>query len=309
MKRNRGLLLAAGTLTVVLVVWAAAVLFIDSAEASGFPISFQLQSRLQANYAGDEDGIVPVFRLSIIGEALQDLGLTIFEAEERADVLQQSFNAPVPTATARNFEGEAPFTATPTKTPTSTPTPTITPTTTPTSTPRPTNTPVPTPTRTKVPATAAPSDGADPVISGGNPSPAPGALPGCSVTINVTNIHVTDASLSSGIDWVKLKYRIVGYTTCLCSSELSLVSGGWVSGPGSTWDGIYEGSMTIDLCTAISATCPGGSGVRASTMPHGYLAATGADYVIELWYVATDNAGHTTYLHYGDYTMSETCCP
>lgn len=309
MKRNRWLMIAAGSLGAVLVVWIAVALLINPAEASGLPFGFQLQSRLQADYSSDEHDVVPVFRLSIIGEALEDLGLTSGEAEAQAEALQRSLDNPVPTATARNFEGESPFTATPTDTPTRTPTPTDTPTQTPTSTPRPTSTPKPTATRTSVPATAAPSDSTGPVISGGNPNPTPGPLTGCSVTINVTGINVVDPGPSSGIDWVKLKYRIVGYTTCLCSSELSLSSGGWVSGPGSTWDGVYEGSVTIDLCSAIAGTCPGGAGVRASMMPHGHLAATGSDYVVELWFVATDNAGNSTYHHYGDYTMPETCCP
>jgi len=308
MKGNRWLIGAAGFLTLVLVVWAAAVLFINPAEARGFPLSFQLQSRLQADYSGDGRGVVPVFRLSILGEALQDLGLASSDAEDVAEELRASYDEPVPTATARNFEGEAPYTATPTSTPTKTPTPTVTPTATPTSTPRPTSTSIPTATRTPKPATPAPTDAIGPVITGGNPMPAPSALSGCSVTIDVADVHVYDTAPSSGIDWVKIKYRIVGYTTCLCSSELTLTSGGWMSGSGSSWDGTYQGSVTIDLCSAIASICSG-SGVMASGMPHGDLAETTADYVIELWFAATDNAGNTTYYHYGDYTMSETCCP
>lgn len=300
--------MAAGFLTLVLVVWAAAVLFINPAEARGYPLSFQLQSRLQADYSSDGRGVVPVFRLSILGEALQDLGLTSFAAEEQAEELRSSYDDPVPTATARNFEGEAPYTATPTHTPTSTATPTVTPTATPTSTPRPTNTPIPTTTRTPKPATPVPTDGTGPVISGGSPNPAPSALPGCSVTIDVTGVQVYDSAPSSGIDWVKIKYRIVDHTTCLCSSELTLTSGGWVSGPGTSWDGTYQGSVTIDLCSAIAADCSG-SGVMASLMEPSALATTTTDYVIELWFVATDNAGNTTYYHYGDYTMSQSCCP
>jgi len=313
MKRNRWLLIAAGSLAVVILAWVLVVVVINPAEARGLPFTFELQSRLRADYSSDDRRVVPVFRLSIIGEALQDLGLTSDEAQEQAEILQQSLDDPVPTATARNFEGELPYTATPTNTPTATPTPTDTPTPTPTSTPRPTRTPVPTATRTSapptsVPPTTAPSDGVSPVISGGNPNPPPGALTGCSVTINVTDINVVDPGPSSGIDWVKLKYRIVGHTTCLCSAELSLDAGGWVSGPGSTWDGTYSGSVAIDLCSAISAICPGGYGVRASVRAES-TSATPSDYTIELWFVANDNAGNSTYHHYGDYTMPASCCP
>src|SRR3989304_3932110 len=100
-------------------------------------------SRLSADYRADEGGrSVALISLSILNDAMQTLGLTEDEAATAHESMELAMSQPVPTATAMDFEGAAPFTATPTVTNTSLPTNTATPIPTntrrpPTRTPRP----------------------------------------------------------------------------------------------------------------------------------------------------------------------------
>ena len=68
------------------------------------------------------------------------------DAAGQSQAMAELMKSPVPTATARDFQGAKPFTATPTVTPVPTETPTPTPTNT--CTPRPTATVTKTPSRT-----------------------------------------------------------------------------------------------------------------------------------------------------------------
>lgn len=129
----------------LLLLWIAAAFLLNSASAGSLPFSVSLRSRLAANYSPDEfSGSQGVFRLSIFNEVFHDLGLSLEEAEERSKEIKVAMGSPVPTATARNFEGDDPFTATPTPQATSTITSTPTETPLPTSTYKPTETPKPT---------------------------------------------------------------------------------------------------------------------------------------------------------------------
>ncbi len=128
-----------------LMLWIWAAFLLNSAYAESLPFSLGLRSRLAADYSpGEFSGSQGVFRLSIFNEVFHDLGLSPEEAEERSEEIKIAMGSPVPTATARNFEGDDPFTATPTPQPTSTATSTLTETPVPTSTYRPTKTPKPT---------------------------------------------------------------------------------------------------------------------------------------------------------------------
>ena len=151
---RRWILIALLVFLLCLVLWIAAALILNIAFAESLPFSLNLRSRLAADYAPDEFiGSLGVFRLSIIDEVLQDRGLPPEEVEEQSEKIKEAMSSPVPTATARDFEGESPFTSTPTEPPTSTITET------PTETPTPTNTLVManTATDTAVPATDTPA--------------------------------------------------------------------------------------------------------------------------------------------------------
>ena len=142
---KRWMLAAFFLFLLLLLLWIAAAFLLNSASAGSLPFSVSLRSRLAADYSPDEfSGSQGVFRLSIFNEVFHDLGLSPEEAEERSEEIKVAMGSPVPTATARNFEGDDPFTATPTPQPTSTVTSTPTETPLPTSTYKPTKTPKPT---------------------------------------------------------------------------------------------------------------------------------------------------------------------
>lgn len=282
-----------------LAIWIAAAYALNIASAGSLPFSFFLQSNLSADYSADNPhGFLGAFNLSIIGEALSDFGLSPQEVEEQFGAVEIAMDKPVPTATALNFEGDAPYTATPTvtNTPTHTPTTTLTPTNTPTNTPLPTKIPTrtktpkpPKPTNTPGPPTSTPlfGDSQNPQVSGGSVTPTPGTLSVCSVTVNVNNIDVIDPGPSSGINWVRLKYQVIGYTGYIWSGNLPQTGGpGWTAGPGSTWDAEYGGSIFIDVTG---------------------LPADPGLYSIELWSKVVDNVGRSDFISYGTYTIPGTC--
>jgi hypothetical protein len=130
---RRWILVALLVFLVCLVLWIAAAFILNIAFAESLPFSLGLRSRLAANYSPDDFvGSLGIFRLSIIDEILLDRGMSPEEAEEQSKKIKEAMGSPVPTATARDFEGKAPFTATPENqltttlsiTPTETPTPT-----------------------------------------------------------------------------------------------------------------------------------------------------------------------------------------
>ena len=74
--------------------------------------------------------------------------------------------------------------------------------------------------------------------------------------VSIAGLHLVDAGPSSGINWVKLKYKILGPGSegYQYSADLSpQVSGGWTDGEGSTWDATYDGSITIDFDSGYAA--------------------------------------------------------
>jgi hypothetical protein len=279
---RRWLVGAVGLFLVLLVVWFAAAMRISASAAAPSNLMSSLRSRITANYAPDPVGsTVHSLRLSIFEEVLQDMGMSGGEAASQSQVIQEQLQGPVPTATARDFQGAKPHTATPTQTPLPTETPT--PTVTNTLRPRPTRTktPVPTavpPTNTPLPPSV---DIADPQICCINLNPAPtGSLGVC--TIAVTDLEAYDPAFSSGINlsgvFIEYKKAPMGPWQ---PTPLSKTSGDFVAGPGSDWSGHFDGSFTI----------------------HGLVAGDS----INVKGLVTDNAGHSGINPAGTYTLTLDC--
>ena len=231
-----------GLLAALLLLWLWAGVFFNTAAAGSGGISMDLRSRIQASYRPEDTrtGIARIL-FSIGEEALRIAGLSESEAAVRWHAYEESLNTPVATATARDFLGAAPFTATPSRTPL--PTLTSSPSPTATSTRVPTRVPTRTPTRTPA-ATNTPSGSVDtvkPTILAAALSPSPGTLNAC--VFDVVDFHVFDPAFSSGISsnvYARVTYpdSFQGYFS------LGLLSGGFVSGPGSDFDASYGGSVT-----------------------------------------------------------------
>jgi hypothetical protein len=247
----------------LLVGWVVLAIQLNSASAGSLPYSRLLWSNLRADYGRDQlPRALTSIRLTILDDAMRALGLTEAEVEAQHDRMELAMDQPVPTATAMDFDGAAPYTATPTRTYTPTDTATSTPTNTATATRRP---PTRTPTRTKTPnptqppSTPAPTNtpsGGDtikPVVdaSGANFSPPPGDIFSCVLT--VTNVRVTDAIGSSGIDdsEVGIKYDPGGGYIYLGGMTHT---GGFQAD--TSWDAIYSGTFTLTGFTV--SYVPGG---------------------------------------------------
>jgi hypothetical protein len=289
-------------------IWAIAVWQLYPAGAGPLSLGLGLRSRLQADYGPDQPGrSVAVLRLSIVEDVLRDLGFSGEEAQAQREGVEVAMGGPVPTATARDFEGGAPFTATlvPTATPTETALPTATPV--PTRTRRPTRTPTAppptlpptTPPPTLPPTTPPPaSDGAAPEICCLTLEPAPGPLTAC--TITVSDMWVTDDGPSSGIDDsnVFVKYQDPN-TGDYRYFTMTRTSGGWTAGPGSSWDAHYAGTITITGVT-VPSEGPEGSGPMSST-------SSPSTVTIHVWGKVTDNAGHSDYRGPYDFELTTSC--
>ncbi len=306
---------------ILIVGWVALALQLTGAAAGrpGFP--FNLHSRLAADYGADRSGRISSLRISFVSDILQDLG---FGADGAGSQLLGALDAPVPTATARNFAGDPPFTATvtPSNTPTDTPQPTATPTATRTPTPIPSHTPKPTNTP-KPEATEAPHDSVAPSLSGGSMFPAAGTeLPMCNgYEIAISGLRVVDPAASSGIDWVKLKYKILGPGSLgyVYSSDIGPpVSGGWTAGPGSKWDAYYKGDLTIDFDLGYASLLGGKTYARPPRVEETETPAptataepsstpTPGPYTVEVWSIVRDNAGNESFIFHGDYTLPGSC--
>jgi hypothetical protein len=325
---------------VVVSIMALIAVGVASAQNSPFPLG--LRSKLAVDYSQEKFG--PTFgpiNLSIVRDVLQDLGLTSSETEAEAWAYLSDLDDPVPTATALNFSGDSPHTPTPTKMPDYTATPLLT------STPLATKAPIRAQaSATKIVvtsvATLAPCcDSTPPTLSGGSLNPTPGPLSVCSVGVSLTGLRVQDPSPSSGIEWVKVKYKVEGPNSLgyVYTSDLSPpTSGGW---SGSAWDAIYNGSFTIDF-EAGYALSWGGRKVLAivETATPTPLPPTPTDtpipptatytpipptatptpipptathtpvptpFIVKLWAGVKDGDGNTTYLFLGSYTMPPIC--
>jgi hypothetical protein len=280
---RRWLVGAVALFLVLMVVWVAAAVRISASAAAPSSLMSSLRSRLTANYAPDAGGSsVRSLRLSIFQEVMQDLGLSGDEAAAESRRIEAGMQGPVPTATARDFDGAEPLTATPTKTPVPTHTPT--PTATATRTPRPT----PTKTKTPAPTSAAPTntpsgsmDTTDPLITRFDLNPAIGStLMSC--TFQVNDLDVLDPAFSDGIDPTKVFAKYDGpLTGGLQLVNIPLESGGFVSGPGSDWIASYDGPVTINNAAV--------------------------NDVIDVWGKVTDLAGRTTVFYAGTFLMGVVC--
>jgi hypothetical protein len=295
--------LALTAFAVLIAGWFAAALHLTGASAGrpGFP--FDLRSNLAADYGADpEAGRITSLRISIIADLLKDLGFGGDDSE-----LLAGLDSPVPTATARNFQGDPPFTATvtPSPTPTNTPLPTST------STPKPpTKTPKPTETEEPEP-TELPDDIVAPTLSGGTLFPDLGTLlPACEDNeIGITGLRVVDPAPSSGIAWVKLKYVILGTgsTGYQFSSALDEISGGWSDGPGSTWDAYYKGDLTISFDVGYIVSTGGGKLFFRPSLSGPSAALTVDPFTVEVWSIVEDNAGNQSDVVHGTYTLPGSC--
>jgi hypothetical protein len=298
MRKSRWLAKAIGIFVALLVIWIASALVLSVASAQGNPFSMGLSSNLAANYSQETSDISfgPI-KLSILREALIDLGLSSDEADDKASDYIAGLDDPVPTATALDFDGNAPLTATPT----GTAVPSATPTPSPTTTRRVLATKVPTKTGTVVAVgTAVPVDSIPPVIADpGTITPTPGPLGTCSRKIYVSNVNITDAPTSSGIKWVKMKYKVYDnaeaniYAGYIFSSSFTICSGGPTAGGG--WDACYDGpSSGFNI-----KIYPGFSALPDYTGP--------GPFKVKLYLITEDNAGNSTSHFYGYYEFSESC--
>lgn len=255
---RRWLFAALGLFLLLLLGWILLAIQLTSALAGPLPFAPRLMSNLRVDYSPDEGGrSIAVISLSILEEAMQAMGLTEDEAAAAHENMELAMSLPVPTATALNFAGDAPFTATPTIT--NTPVPTETSTAIPTNTLRPTTR---TPTATKTPAptnppataaqpsaaspTSASVDTVDPSFQSITLSPPPPDNGGsCSIDVTVV---VFDPAFSSGIanGDVKARIRING-GPAVNYEDLDFVSGGFVGGvPGADWIATYTEDVDLD---------------------------------------------------------------
>ncbi len=338
MSSRRWIVRAFSVFCVLLVIWVTAAMVLNAAAEGTLPISMHVYSDLYADYSPDVV-VRPlgVFNLAIISETLKDRGYSEEEVEERAKAIEVAMNEPVPTATALNYEGDAPPTATPTKThtPTATHTPTLTPTNTPTKIPTktPTKTPTPeptkkpkpsntpteeavcpssTPTHTPIPPTDTPvptdtpeTDTKKPNINGWTLDPAPGAVGDCEFTIEVSELHIVDPTYSSGLDWIQLRYydEVKDEWICSCMGDPPEPPD-WDLGD--TWNATYsmEINMNIEPGAAFSLYEESGKG------PKGGLALqlpVMIDTNVELKLRVQDVAGNMEEKILGTYTLPEGC--
>jgi hypothetical protein len=236
---------AVGLFLVLLVVWFAAAIRMSASAAAPSSLMSSLRSHLTANYAPDPAGkAVHSLRVSIFGEVLQDLGMSSEEAASESQEIQEQLQGPVPTATARDFQGAKPLTATPTKTPIPTETPT--PTATSTRTPRPTPTKTKTPEPTAMPPTDTPPAGVDtvaPSICCMDLNPVIGStLMSC--TFRVNDMSVWDPAFTLGVDDGDVFAKYNGPSTGGWQQvNIPRETGGW---SGSDWSADYDGFVTIN---------------------------------------------------------------
>jgi hypothetical protein len=262
-----------------------------------------LWSKLEADYGADRlPRALTSIRLTILEPAMRALGLSDDEAEAARSRIELAMNGPVPTATAMDFEGAAPYTATATRTSTPTITPSPTPTNTATATRRP---PTRTPTRT---STRRPSRTPGPTDTPGPTNTPSGAdtkdpeilgyvgldinpVGSCEVSWDVDDLHVIDDAPSSGIEWVKFKYEVPGYLGPTYLNELTLDCGG-ASGGG--WDACYDGtSDVIEIEDGWIGEPPSNPGP--------------SDFEVIIYAKAHDVAGHEDVFELGRYDMPHTC--
>lgn len=299
MKSQRKWLPWLGFIIAFITFTAAAALILTPASAGGLPLSLKIRSNLSADYRyGESRASLGVFRLSIIGDMLRDMGLGDKEASQHENVMRLVMEGSVPTATALDFEGGSPLTATPTET--GVPTATSTETPEPTATKIPTRVPTKTPTK-KPTDSPAPLVDVDPpvIVNAGSISQSPGTYGSCSVPLSVTGARITDAPFSSGIHWVKLKYRVYDhelsalYHDYIYSAHFDKCSGGATSSGG--WDACYDGPISSFEIRIY----PGFSSLDDYTNPE--------PFKVKVYMLVEDNADHQASHFYGYYQLPSSC--
>jgi hypothetical protein len=296
-KQGRGWLENAFSLFLfVLAIWILAALWAGTTFGATFPLLADLRSQIFADYGSDIFGrTLKSLHLSILVEFTNDSGN---DTGSNTD-WTLAFQAPVPTATENGIRisatessgnGDEPPVSSPTPTDVIQPTETFDPdppaaTPAPTSTPKPTKTPVPTPSPSLEP-TPKLEDVEAPVLSGGILSPPAGPMSVCEIMLAVTDLEVEDYPWSSGMNWVRLKYQVDGYSDYIYSPPLSLKSGG-PTGEGG-WLGCYSGEIHVEINPE-------------------WLSPEPESFHINLWAKAKDNAGFEGYLWLGELSMPPSC--
>jgi hypothetical protein len=118
-----------------------------------------------------------------------------------------------------------------------------------------------------------------------------------------------DPAPSSGIAWVKLKYKILGPGTLdyQYSDGLDEVSGGWTSGEGSSWDAYYKGDLTISFSVGYLVSTGGGKLYFRPSLNGPSAMLTVDPFTVEVWSIVRDNAGTESFSLLGTYTLAGSC--
>jgi hypothetical protein len=252
-------------------IWVLAVFQLIPANAHPRALGFGLLSHLQADYGADPlRPPLAALRLSIVGEALADLGLPVGQAQERQQDVEAAMLLAVPTATPRDFDGSTPHTATPVPTslPTDAPLPSSEPVLTATETPQSTQTPTGTETASSQAATATPGPSptqcyVDPVIQILMPTDSPtygiaDSIPVQAFAYDPDNVNpggcqltgVYPADDGAGIDRVEFEIWLGGSKVYSHSDSSAAYCG-------------FGGSASCSTFRVSSSTWPGGQPVRA----------------------------------------------
>jgi hypothetical protein len=125
-----------------------------------------------------------------------------------------------------------------------------------------------------------------PILSGGILLPPLTDLTVCEITVTITDLEVTDLAWSSGIEWVKMKYQVDGYTNYVYSFPLILKNGGPSADGG--WLGYYSGDIRIEIDSE-------------------WEIHAGGVFRIKLWAKARDYVGLEGYMCLGEYTIPASC--
>jgi hypothetical protein len=310
---------AMAVVLLLIVVWVAAAIQLSIASAGEG--GFNLASQLRADYSTEPLGRpVRLLSFSIIQDVLQDLGMAPDKAAAESNTMELAMSSPVPTATARDFQGAAPYTATPTKTraPTRTPRPTITSSVTPSNTPRSTRTATTEPTSTKKPkptkveksktpeptATLGGEDNETPYLDTSDMvlNPHDGATLDCSDSITVTHLVLIDPAPSDGIDFLKLKYKISdGHHTYVMGSDLTPVSSGYDAE--GNWVAVYNGTIDVDFDEAWAQT----SLILGRAKLAILIPFTDGSYKVDLDVYYGDNAHHSAHPLIAEYFFPASC--
>jgi hypothetical protein len=137
---------------------------------------------------------------------------------------------------------------------------------------------------TSVPTTQQDIDA--PILSGGMVAPSPGNLTVCEIDVSITDLEVLDPAWSSGIEFVKAKYLVEGYSDYIYSEPFILCSGGRTSDGG--WLGCYNGDLHIEIDPT-------------------WVPPAEGNFLINLYAKARDNVGLEGYLWLGEYILPASC--